>query len=70
LTADGVVGSNTWGSLVTELYFVTDDGTYKYYKIGASGPSSIFRMGDFTTDWYMRKLNGTWATNFDTNGPS
>jgi hypothetical protein len=71
LTADGVVGSNTWMFLEQELPFCIESGGYRRYRtIAETCTTYSFRKGSFTTDWYIRRLNLTWAVNFDVNGPS
>ncbi|MDP3984725.1 MAG: peptidoglycan-binding domain-containing protein [Acidimicrobiia bacterium] len=65
LTADGIVGTNTWGHLDDEIIYYTYGNPYKYYRTKTESCAGSFRWSvDVTNLWYIKKLNGTWQTNF------
>lgn len=65
LSADGIVGSQTWGSLANRLYTVqTDDSTYCDY-LGSSRAYNIYDPYRYTignvrsyAEWYVLHYNG------------
>ncbi len=73
LTADGIVGSNTWFELDGEIARCFYGSPYWYYMApgeSCAASSVSFRLSTNTWYWYIRKLNGGWQAAFDLYGPN
>lgn len=72
LSADGIVGTNTWKKLRIELTACGQVGSYVYLKRPGESCNGSFRQFDngTTFPWYIKKLSGAWSTPFSTSGPT
>lgn len=70
LTADGIVGTATWGRLDNDAIWCSYGSPYNYYRALGEVCGTFRHSVDVTNLWYIKKLNGTWQANFSTAGPS
>jgi peptidoglycan hydrolase-like protein with peptidoglycan-binding domain len=61
LTIDGLVGTNTWNSLQSQLRFQwRDSHGYNQYSVGTSSNSSIWYAHFTDGRWTLRSSAGIW----------
>jgi Putative peptidoglycan binding domain len=73
LSADGVVGTNTWAALRNKLVLDFDDGsTWRYYNAADSSDfrNFVWKYGATNQPWSVLNLAGTSYTAFGKNGPN
>lgn len=72
LTADGVVGSQTWNHMdIYKLVYVSTTGQYDNYRVyGSSSISFRQDLSGFGDPWHSRNKNNSAWVNFDISGPA
>lgn len=69
LGIDGIVGMQTWTSLHSTLVFVSNDGTFSFYRGSHSNLNFDFAKGDSTGVWWVWvRSDSEWCT-MDLNSP-